>query len=212
MRPLDRRAFSLQAAALACAAAGVSPRARAQGGPVEGRDFRALGRPLAVPADGKIDVVEFFWYGCPHCMAFEPSVQAWSTRLPRDVRFRRMPVAFDARRELHQRIFYTWEALDVLEPMHEKTYARFHQQKKPVDSLADMLAFAQDNGLDPAKVESAWKSFAVQARCSEARRLADDYGIDETPAMAIGGRFVARAQPRMLEVTDILVNELRYRR
>ena len=179
--------------------------------PVEGRDFRVLARPVAVPADGKVDVVEFFWYGCPHCYTFEPALQGWIGRLPVDVRFRRMPVAFDARKELHQRIFYTWEALGVLDQMHGKTFARFHVQKKPIDSLADMAAFAEENGLDAAKVRAAWDSFSVQSRCREAKRLANDYDIDETPEMAVAGRFVARATSTTLVTTDLLINRVRYR-
>ena len=209
---MDRRAFSLQAVALACAAASLPGRAGAQGGaPVEGRDFRTLARPLAVPADGRIDVIEFFWYGCPHCYTFEPALQGWMARLPADVRFRRMPVAFDARKELHQRIFYTWEALGVLDAMHGKTFARFHVQKKPIDSLADMVAFAQENGVDAARVQAAWDSFSVQSRCREAKHLSNDYDIDETPEMAIAGRFVARASASTLITTDLLINRARYR-
>ena len=209
---MDRRAFSLQAVALACAAASLPGRASAQGAaPVEGRDFRTLARPLAVPADGKIDVVEFFWYGCPHCYTFEPALQGWIARLPGDVRFRRMPVAFDARKELHQRIFYTWEALGVLDAMHGKTFARFHVQKKPIDSRADMVAFAQENGLEAAKVQATWDSFSVQSRCREAKRLSNDYDIDETPEMGIAGRFVARASASTLVTTDLLINRARYR-
>jgi thiol:disulfide interchange protein DsbA len=208
---MDRRAFSLQAVALACAAASLPGRAGAQGGaPVEGRDFRTLGRPVGVPDNGKIEVIEFFWYGCPHCFTFEPSLAKWVGGLPRDVGLRRVPVAFDARKALHQRIFYTWEALGVLEPMHRKTFARFHLQKKPIDSLADMLAFAQENGLDAAKVEAAWNGFGVESRCREAKHLADDYDIDETPQMAIGGRFVVRARPDMLMTADALINRIRY--
>ena len=209
---MDRRTFCLQAATLAIAAAGLSGRAGAQGfTPVEGRDFRSLARPVGVPGNGKVEVIEFFWYGCPHCFVFEPPLEAWLGRLPHDVDFRRMPVAFDARKELHQRIFYTWDALGLVDKMHKKTFARFHVQKKPIDSLADMVAFAQENELDAGKVQAAWNSFSVQSRCREAKRLAEAYDIDETPAMAIGGRFVARARPDALVTTDVLINQVRYR-
>ncbi|HYP30225.1 MAG TPA: thiol:disulfide interchange protein DsbA/DsbL [Burkholderiaceae bacterium] len=211
---MDRRAFSLQAAALACAATGLAGRAQAQGQgfvPTEGRDFQALARPVAVPTNGKIEVIEFFWYACPHCFAFEPVLEPWIARLPPDVAFRRMPVGFDARRQLHQRIFYTWEALGLLDRMHIKTFQRFHVEKKPIDSVADMIAFAQESGIDPAKVHAAWYSFTVQTRCVEATRRQDDYGISETPELAIGGRFVVLARPGVLITTDLLINRIRYR-
>jgi protein dithiol oxidoreductase (disulfide-forming) len=220
MTRMDRRTFALDAASLAglaaLAGAALPLRVRAQGTqPVEGTDYQTLAKPLAIARTGKIEVVEFFWYGCPHCFAFEPALDAWIAKLPADVHFRRVPVGFDALKEIHQRIFYTWEALGVLDTMHLKTFARFHVRGKPVNSLGDVIVLAQENGLDPAKVTSAWDSFAVNAKCTAAKRLADDYDIDQTPEMAIHGRFTAAAQPSagpnsVLATTDWLVNRIRH--
>lgn len=219
MTVMNRRSFSRNAAsvagALVLAGAGVPLRARAQGFvPLEGRDFQSLAKPIAVPANGKIEVIEFFWYACPHCFAFEPALEPWIARLPSTVHFTRVPVGFDARKEIHQRIFYTWEALGVVDQMHLKTFTRFHVQKKPIDSIGDMVGFAQENGLDPVKVQAAWNSFSVQSKCAAAKRLEDDYGIERMPEMAIAGRFVAIAQPEagpdsVLVTTDWLVNRVR---
>jgi thiol:disulfide interchange protein DsbA len=216
---MDRRTFSRSAAGLAgawvLAGAGLPGRARAQGaGPVEGIDFQSLARPISVPANGKIEVIEFFWYGCPHCFTFEPILEAWLPKLAADVHFRRVPVGFDARKETHQRIFYTWEALGLVEQMHLKTFQRFHVQHKAIDSLRDMQEFALENGLDIVKVGQAWDSFSVQSRCRDAKRLEDDYGIERMPEMAIGGRFVAIAQPTagpasVLATTDRLIDRIR---
>jgi len=219
---MDRRSFSLNAAsvagALALAGAGLPGRVRAQGGtPVDGRDYQTLARPVPVPPDGKIEAIEFFWYGCPHCFAFEPVIEPWITRLPADVHFRRVPVGFDARKQVHQRVFYTWEALGLVEQMHFKTFVRFHVQRKPVDSLDDLLAFAKDSGLDAAKVESAWRSFGTDVKCKEASRLEDAYGIEYMPEMAVAGRFVAATKsasvhPGLLATTDWLIDRVRQRR
>jgi thiol:disulfide interchange protein DsbA len=216
----DRRTFALNAAGLAAlvafTGAALPLRARAQGGqPIEDADYKVLAKPLAIGGNGKIEVVEFFWYGCPHCFAFEPALDSWIAKLPADVHFRRVPVGFDALKEIHQRIFYTWEALGLVDAMHMKTFARFHVRDKPIDSLGDMLVFAQDNGLDTAKVKSTWDSFAVSAKCTAAKRLADDYDIDQTPEMAIHGRFTAVAQASagpnsVLATTDWLVNRIRH--
>ena len=218
--PMDRRTFSFATAsaagALALAGAGLPGRARAQGdAPVENRDYATLAKPLAVPANGKIEVIECFWYACPHCYAFEPALEAWVSRLPADVRFRRVPVGFDALKETHQRIFYTWEALGLVEQMHVKTFERFHVQKRPINSIRDMLEFAQDNRLDVTKVAATWNSFSVQTKCGEAKRLEDDYDIERMPEMGIAGRFVAIAQPvagpaSVLVTTDWLVNKVRH--
>jgi thiol:disulfide interchange protein DsbA len=217
---MHRRGFTSAAAglagALALAGAGRPGRARAQGAaPVDGRDYLTLGRPLAVPANGRIEVMEFFWYGCPHCFAFEPAIEPWIVQLPADVHFARVPVGFDARRQLHQRIYYTWEALGVIDQMHVKTFMRFHVQRKPIDSLEDMLAFAQENGLDAGKVRAAWNGFSMQARCLAAQRLEDAYDIQNTPEMAVAGRFTATPQGGegyrgLLATTDWLLNRVRH--
>ena len=219
---MDRRTFSRSAAglagALALSGAGLPGGARAQGsGPVEGIHFQSLARPVSVPANGKIELIEFFWYACPHCFTFEPLLEAWLPKLPADVHFRRVPVGFDARKETHQRIFYTWEALGLVDQMHLKTFQRFHVQRKPIDSLRDMQEFALDNGLDIGKVAQAWDSFTVQSRCRDAKRLEDDYGIERMPEMAIGGRYVAIAQPAegpasVLTTTDWLLDRIRHGR
>ena len=216
---MDRRRFSLNVAGVAgaLALAGTGLRARAQDAPVEGRDFQALTKPVSVPADGKLEVIEFFWYACPHCFAFEPLLERWLERLPADVRFRRVPVGFDARKQVHQRIYYTWEALGLVDQMHVKTFTRFHVQKKPVDTLEDLLLFAKESGIDPAKVDAAWHSFSTEAKCKEANRLTDAYDIQRMPEMAIAGRFVAVAQPEqgpasVLVTTDMLLDRVRHGR
>jgi len=217
---MDRRRFSLSAAsvagALALAGAGVAPRARAATfTPVDGRDFHAIGKPLSVPANGKIEVIEFFWYGCPHCFSFEPILEAWLAKLPPDVHFTRVPVGFDALKQAHQHIYYVWEALGVVDKMHVKTFNRFHVDKKPVNDLSDMVVFSRENGLDTDKVTAAWNSFSVQTKCASARRLEDDYGIERMPEMAIAGRYVAIAQPEsgpesVLLTTAMLLDRIRH--
>ena len=216
---MDRRRFSLNVAGVAgaLALAGTGLRARAQDAPVEGRDFQVLTKPVSVPADGKLEVIEFFWYACPHCFAFEPLLERWLERPPADVRFRRVPVGFDARKQVHQRIYYTWEALGLVNQMHVKTFTRFHVQKKPVDTLEDLLLFAKESGIDPAKVDAAWHSFSTEAKCKEANRLTDAYDIQRMPEMAIAGRFVAVAQPEqgpasVLVTTDMLLDRVRHGR
>ena len=99
--------------------------------------------------------------------------------------------------------------------MHIKTFMRFHVQRKPVDGVDDMVAFAQENGLDGAKVRAAWNGFSVQSKCAAAQRLEDDYDIQATPEMAIAGRFKALTQPGtgqrgLLSTTDWLVNRVRH--
>ena len=215
---MNRREFSLQLAGVAgvaaLAALGLPLSAFAQAGtPEEGKDFNRLKTPIDMPRTGKVEVVEFFWYGCPHCFAFEPTLEPWVGQLPADVHFRRVPVQFGALYEIHQQIYFTWEVLGLVDQMHAKTFNRFHVQHKPINREEDMLAFAQESGLDVAKVKAAWNGFAVRTRMGQAKDLADRYGIDGVPTIGIHGRYTTA--PSMngakgcLATTDSLVNSLR---
>ena len=158
-------------------------------------------------------MIEFFWYGCPHCFAFEPTIEPWIAKLPADVHFRRVPVQFDALKEIHQQIFYTWEALGLVDAMHTKTFNRFHVQHKPINREEDMLAFAQESGLDVTKVKQAWESFSVRTKMAQAKDLADSYAVDGVPMIGIHGRYTTApsmgGMKECLATTDYLVNTLR---
>jgi thiol:disulfide interchange protein DsbA len=215
---MNRREFSLQLAGVAGIAAlsslGLPGIAFAQPGvPAEGKDYLKLKTPINLPKTGKVEVIEFFWYGCPHCFAFEPTLEPWVAKLPADVHFRRVPVQFDALKEIHQQIFYTWEALGLVEAMHTKTFNRFHLQHKPINREEDMLAFAQESGLDVTKVKQAWESFSVRTKMAQAKQLSDDYGVDGVPMIGIHGRYTTApsmgGMKECLATTDYLVNTLR---
>jgi thiol:disulfide interchange protein DsbA len=216
---MNRRLFSLQLAGIAGAAAvaaGFPPGAFAQGaGPVEGKDFQKLKQPVAMASTGKIEVVEFFWYACPHCFHFEPTLEPWVAKLPADVHFRRIPVGFnDVRKEFHQRLYFTLEMMNQLEPLHGKVFARFHVQRKPIDREADALQFAQENGLDVAKFKDTFNSFGMQAKINQANRLTEAYGIDGVPELGLQGRFttgpsMAGDETKALIVADTLIDRVR---
>lgn len=181
---MKRRDFSLLLGSPLIAAS-----ALAQGGPVEGRHYQRLGQPLpSVP--GKIEVIEFFWYGCPHCLAFEPIVEAWAKTLPADVAFRKSHVAFRANVKMHQRMFFALEALGQEARLRPEIFTAIHSQGLPLDSLKSQSAFVARHGLDAAKYEQAWNSMGVITKCSQAERLSEEYNIDGVPALGIGGRFL----------------------
>lgn len=218
---MNRRNFSQSVTAGAAAwvavlggAAGV-PHALAQGGPVEGVHYVKLSQPAPVSAPtGKIEVVEFFWYGCPHCNALEPALEAWIKRLPADVAFRRVPVAFSATHESHQKLFYGLEAMGQLEAMHRRIFAAIHTQQQRLDREADQLAFLKAQGVDEAKFLEMTKSFSVQTKMRQAKQLSSAYKIDGVPAMGVAGRFytagsLAGDNQRALAVTDFLIARAR---
>jgi thiol:disulfide interchange protein DsbA len=183
-----------------------------------------LAQPAPV-APGKIEVVEFFWYECPHCNAFEPALDAWAKRQPADVAFRRVPIWF--REEpftAQQRLFYALESLGVLPTLHRRIYHAIHSERTRLRTDEDLVAFVTRNGIDADKFMAAFTSFAVQSKGLQARQLAAAYKIDAVPAMGVHGRFytngtLANAAPvpkgtvasndRMLVVVDALVARAR---
>jgi thiol:disulfide interchange protein DsbA len=210
---MQRRDFNALLAAGGVLIAGGS--ARAQGAaPVEGRDYVRLASPVAVPAGGKIDVIEFFWYGCPACNAFEPQLDAWARKLPADVAFRRVHVAFTAMHETHAKIFYALEALGQVEAAHRKVFAAIHLQRQPLNRESDIAAFAAASGLDQAKFMDAYKSFGVATKVRQAKQLSEGYKIDGVPSLGVHGRWftsgsLAGGGARALAVTDYLIAQAR---
>jgi thiol:disulfide interchange protein DsbA len=210
---MNRRRFAIRLAATA-AASGLTLAARAQGAAVEGRDYARLAQPLAMPATGKVEVVEFFGYWCPHCNNFEPTLDAWSRKLPPDVAFRRVPVAFSAPQEPYARIYFTLEAMGLLEQMHRKVFTAIHVQHQHLDKDSEILAFMTANGVDGGKFSETYKSFTVASKFKQARQLADAYRIDSVPTLGIHGRFftspsLAGGSEQALRVTDQLIQRAR---
>jgi thiol:disulfide interchange protein DsbA len=210
---MNRRRFAIRLAATV-AVSGLTLAARAQGAPVEGRDYARLAQPLAMPATGKVEVVEFFGYWCPHCNNFEPTLDAWSRKLPPDVAFRRVPVAFSAPQEPYARIYFTLEAMGLLEQMHRKVFTAIHVQHQHLEKDSEILAFMTANGIDGTKFSETYKSFTVASKFKQARQLADAYRIDSVPTLGIHGRFftspsLAGGADQALRVTDQLIQRAR---
>jgi thiol:disulfide interchange protein DsbA len=209
MTLIDRRQFSLLCASLC--AAGL---AHGQGAPVEGNDFQKVASPLALPTTGKVEVVEFFWYGCPHCNALEPALETWVNKLPAHVAFRRVPVGFSPAHETHQKIFYALEAMGRLDALHRKVFAAIHVEHKHLATDDDMKAFAAANGIDGNKMLDAMKSFSVIGKARQAKQLAQAYGIDGVPTLGIHGRFltspsIAGSPERCFAVAEMLIAQVK---
>jgi thiol:disulfide interchange protein DsbA len=159
--------------------------ALAQGAP----QFQVL--PQALPTTpGKIEVVEFFWYGCPHCYVFEPAIEAWSRQLPADVAFRKVHVAFRANIKVHQRMFYALQALGKEAAVRPAIFNAMHQQGLALDDAQSQAKFLSPLGIDPAKYQEAYNSFGVVTKCQQAEKLSEAYRIDGVPTLGIGGRFL----------------------
>jgi protein dithiol oxidoreductase (disulfide-forming) len=214
---MNRREFSAGAACLVGAAAlGWPGLALAQRKPEEGKEVRVLDKrvPVDAPA-GKIEVIEFFWYSCPHCNAFEPKLVSWIKSAPADIVVRRVPVAFRDDFVPQQRLFYTLEAMGKLDELHHKVFASIHGPTKEALNREELiLAWAEKNGLDKAKVAETYNSFSVQTKARRATQLQDAYKVEGVPAMGVAGRYytdgtMAGTIEKALQVTDYLIGEAR---
>ncbi|HEV6968805.1 thiol:disulfide interchange protein DsbA/DsbL [Roseateles sp.] len=176
-------------AALTLAAAAWLPSARAQGGPVEGRQYARLTQPL--PGEpGKVEVVEFFFYLCPHCFAFDPLLEAWVHQLPADVSFRRVPLGGTKMHQLHQRMFYTLQAMNALTPqVHSGIFNAIHRDRVELADEASIVALMGRLGVDTAKFKSTFNSFAIAPKMAQGPKLAELAGVETVPALVIGGRY-----------------------
>lgn len=216
---MKRREFSTHlvatAAAVGAGALSAAGAAQAQGDFVEGTHFVKLSQPGPAPAGGKIEVVEFFWYGCPHCYAFEPALEAWHKKLPADVAFRRIPIAF--REEpftTHQKLYFSLEAMGLLDAVHRKVFSAIHLDRMRLDKLPDVVAFVGKHGVDGAQFTEAFNSFSVQTKVRQAKKLAEVYRIDGVPTLGVHARFytsvsLAGSPERALAVADYLIDRSR---
>ncbi|VTU38060.1 Thiol:disulfide interchange protein DsbA precursor [Variovorax sp. PBL-H6] len=211
---MKRRDFSLAATSLGLLPL-ISP-AHAQAlAPKPGTDYAVLDKrvPVDAPA-GKVEVIEFFWYNCPHCNAFEPALESWIKKLPPHVAFKRVPVAFQASFQPQQKLYYALEAMGKVDEYQLKVFNAIHQQRQNLSGEQQIIDWAAANGLDKAKFTEQYKSFSVASKIQRAKQLQDAYQVAGVPSLGIAGRWyvdgdLARSMERALQVTDYLVGEAR---
>ena len=213
-----RRNFvgGLGALGAAVSALQVSGSAWAQGAkaPDAGIDYKEVTPAQPTESGGKIEVLEFFWYGCPHCYAFEPSLNAWTKKLPSDVVFRRVHAQFTPQWVQHAKLFYTLDALGEVERLHRKCFDTIHGERRDLLKDSDMLEWAAQNDIDKAKFSDAFKSFGVAGKLQRAKQVVANYKIDGVPTLSVNGKFItspsiANGQEKSLAVMDYLIAEER---
>jgi thiol:disulfide interchange protein DsbA len=174
--------------ALLLVMASLAPAAWAQGGAVEGRQYSRI-NTVPVETGKKIEVIEFFSYGCPHCADFEPYLQNWVKALPPDVAFRRVPVMFQPRWADMAKIFYTLEAMGEDFRLSPEVFSAIHGKGQSLTDPAKFFDWAASKGLDRKKVEDLYNSFTISGKINRAKQIAQLYNVQEVPIIIIDGKF-----------------------
>jgi thiol:disulfide interchange protein DsbA len=172
--------------------------------------------PMPVETPGKVNVIEFFWYGCPHCYDLEPLIEPWIKRLPSDVAFHRVPAVFNNPQWTHDAaVFYSLDALGQIPRLHRPLFDAIHQDHLETGDTAALHEWLRNKGVDVKQFDAAMASFGVQSRVRRAQQLSVAYQIAGTPAMAVQGRYTVNLGgpinnfSKLLSVTDYLIGVAR---
>lgn len=182
---------------------------------VAGRDYTELKPAQATETAGKIEVLEFFSYACPHCADFDPDLNAWAKQAPKDVELRRVPITFGNPRWLPlARMYFALEALGELPRLHGKVFHAIHQDSVQLSEEAVQFDWIAKQGIDGKKYQDVYRSFAVQSKLARAQQVAAAYKIQGVPALAVEGKYLvnsaaAGSHAKMLDFTDQLIVKAR---
>jgi len=157
---------------------------------VEGKNYLRLPNPQPVETGNKIEVVEFFSYGCPHCAALEPYLDKWLESLPQDVAFRRVPVMFHPDWLQLAKVYYTLDAMGQAAKLSPEVFKAIHQQNVNLADKNKFFEWAASKGLDKKKVEEVFSSFAIDGKVKRAMQLAQEYHIEGVPTVIVDGKFM----------------------
>jgi thiol:disulfide interchange protein DsbA len=161
---------------------------------VEGKNYDRLKNPQPVETGNKIEVIEFFSYGCPHCAELEPHLDAWLAKMPPDVSFRRVPVVFQERWGPLGKIYYTLDTLGEEKRLSPDVFKAIHGQGVALWNDKAFLDWAASKGLDRKKVEDIYGSFAVNGKMNRARQQAQQFNIQSVPTVVVDGKFITGSE------------------
>jgi thiol:disulfide interchange protein DsbA len=179
-----------------------------------GKQYKVLESPVPVSQPGKIEVVELFWYGCPHCYAFEPTINAWAAKLPADVNFHRVPAMFGGIWDVHGQMFITLDVMGVEHQVHTAVFDAIHKDHKMFKTPEEFADFVATQGVDRDKFLETYKSFAVTGLVTKYKKLAADYQATGVPTMIVNGKYTFDIQSsgspeETLKVADTLIEKER---
>lgn len=156
-----------------------------------GEHYRVIEPPKPVRDSERVEIVDIFWYGCPHCYNFKPMLEEWLAGNSEQVRLERMPALVNRGWQTHAQAYYTARALGVADELHGAIFDAIHQDGQRLNQRRSLREFfEQHGGVAPEDFDSAWESFGVDAWMRQARQLGNEYGIRGTPAVVINGRYM----------------------
>ena len=208
---MKRRDFSIAVAS--CSAVPVMAQ---NSGFQVGRDYIELNKRANTEAlSHKIEVVDFFWYSCPHCNAFEPLLESWITKLPVDVHLRRAPVQFKDDFEPQQRLYFTLESMGKVNELHGRVFEAIHQQRRRLTTEAQIFAWIDTRPeIDAERFKQMYNSFTIAAKIKKSTQTQNEYALGGVPAMGVAGKYyvdgaTAQNMQRALQIVDALVQSER---
>jgi protein dithiol oxidoreductase (disulfide-forming) len=178
-------------------------------GYTEGVEYKVL-PPQPTESGDKIEVLEFFWYGCPHCYTFEPYIQTWKKTKPANVEFVRVPAIFRPDWEVQARTYYALSNMGVIEDLHEKIFAAIHKDKQRLNKKELLTDFVVKNGVDRKKFEEQYNSFSVDTMVRKAKKKQTGYKLQGVPSIAINGKYLTSGSmsgsyDNLIKILDFLV-------
>ncbi len=183
----------------------------------EGTDYKRLAKPVAVETGRQIEVVEFFWYRCPHCNQLEPGLEAWVKKLPADAKFRAVPTILNPNWLPAAKLHYALADVGALERLRGKVFDAYHRDKLDLDDETELMAWIRKQGVDEAKFKAAYRSFSAQTRAMKGNQTARNAGITGVPALMVDGKYITSismtfTEERLFEVLDQLIQRARSER
>jgi len=182
---------------------------------VEGTHYNEIASPVRTSDPNKIEITEIFWYGCPHCYAFEPLITSWEEKLPSDVAFVRSPGMWNQTMEIHAQIYYAAEALGVTDKIHDVAFSEIHQRRNYLQTEEAVKEMFVREGVESSAFDKAWNSFSVTSAVKRAGTRMRDYGVRGVPSMVVNGKYLVSVggavptQTDLLKIVDFLVQKER---
>ncbi|MBK1618066.1 disulfide bond formation protein DsbA [Lamprobacter modestohalophilus] len=176
----------------------------------EGIEYKRVAEPQRLEPGDDVEVLELFWYGCPHCYQLEPAIERWLENKPDGVSFRRLPAAASSRWIPHAKAYFAAEQLGELEKLHEPLFKALHEQRRRIFTDEELFAFAAEQGIDEQAFRDAYQSFPVDMRVRQSADLARRYQLSGVPAIVVNGTYItgvteAGGRDQLFELVDVLV-------